>query len=190
MSSICAKLSANVGNCVDETVLPGVSSDLYLGNFDDVQDAAITYNEAGEITDIVFDTTADYLYRVKNFTNKVRPNTTSAGVGRVMQKHSVAFQVPYDTQEAKNKVEEILNGKYVAFVITNSNKIVVYGLRAGLVNAPQVTQDYYVEEGAHTIMLASSDDALEPKLPVNLVGPDTTPTFQSAKAYLLTLVAA
>lgn len=180
----CGNLTANFTIDCTNPLVAGNESTLTLINFDDWQDATVTEDGtySQELTAITL-LTGINAYKVEGYRNTVRTlYTSSIENGLTRYKHTVNFQVAGDDGLAKQLVERLGLGTYVAIVFTKSGQVEVFGAGTGLVLQGQDQRDRYANNGNAIIQLASDDESLETTVPKNYVGTSSPYSFKTAKA--------
>jgi len=174
LATICGKISANVGIYCDNPLQAGSEDTLIVFNYDDWQNAAITFNGVNPqiIENVVMASgIVGYAYEGKN--NSIGPKyefikQTYAEV----YNHEINFKVFDVSPTAKAQLELMAKGSFVAIVnnkfkgASGNAAYEVYGTDAGLVMSQNVrdllNQD---TQGAFDVILKSSETALEPHMP-------------------------
>lgn len=188
----CGNLSANFTIDCSAPIVSGLDSTLVLFNFDDWENATVTRDGTNtlEITAITLATGA-FAYKVEGYRNTLRADyTTSVENGLTRYKHTINFQLAGDDSDAVAFEEKLGLGTYVAVLFTRSEQIRVFGAGTGLVLQGQTQRDYYANNAAATIQLASDDEALEVRPPSLFVGTSSPFDYQTEKAVIEALIAA
>jgi hypothetical protein len=170
----------------------GVDSTLVLVNFADWEDATVTRSGSNSqaITAITL-ATGKFAYKIEASRNTLRPSEeSSVENGLTRYKHMVSFMLEGDDAASSLYEKTLGQGTYVAIVFTRGRQIKIFGAGTGLVLQGQTQQDYYANNAAKTLMLASDDEALEVVPPSNFIGTSSPFDFAAEKAVIEALIAA
>lgn len=177
----CGKLTVGFTRDCASPVVGGVLEEVYLINFEDWLDADIAIS-GSEITAIVLATGAS-AYKVGSIPNQIRPNSErSRENGIVRYRHSVSIVIDGDDGAAKDFINTLEKGKYVAIVFTNSRQVEVYGNGTGLEVAGEGGRNRYEQDGRGILTLATNEESLEVREALNYVGASSPYDFATAKA--------
>ena len=180
----CGDLTANFTIDCTAPLVGGNESTVTLINFADWQNATVTEDGtySQELTAITL-LTGITAFKVEGYRNTVRTQyDSSVENGLTRYKHTLNFQVAGDDGVAKQIVEKLGLGTYVAITFTKSGQVEVFGDGTGLVLQGQTNRDRYANNANATIQLASDDDSLEVTVPKNYVGTSSPYSFATAKA--------
>lgn len=111
------------------------------------------------------------------------------GQSQNLAKHQVGLIIFDRSQNAKNNIQNLMLGKFVAVVQGSSkdeNAFEVYGLNNGLELVPGVIQQLNENNGAYLVTLATGENQAESKLPQTLFDTDfaTTLAYVQGLAYI------
>ena len=109
-------------------------------------------------------------YAFQGYKTSLKPSvdTALAGLGQTQYKHRTQFMVFENSQLAKNNIQNLANGRYVAIIENNgknSNSFEIYGLTIGLEIKPQKIRDLGENGAAYLLLLETPETDLEPLLP-------------------------
>ena len=185
--SICSKLGANIIAGCDTQLKAGVSSELYLINFEDWENGVVTYDSTDglAVTEITV-ASGEKIYKVKPVSNNtiIASHSRTEVAGLVRYSHSVQFPIEQDDVTTKQQIRNLDLGKYVAIVFTNSKVIEVYGADAGLRTQDGDRQNRSENGGVYTIILQSDEAIPETDMPKSYIGASSPYDFATAKADL------
>lgn len=177
----CGALTAGFTRDCTNPVIGGVDNDCYLIDFDIWQEATITQT-GSEISAISLGT-GKLAYKVESIQDQIRPNAVrSRENGIVRYQHSVPVVIDGDNGAAKDFVNTLEKGRYVAIVFTNSKQVEVYGAGSGLIVQGEGGRNRYEQDGRQVLTLASSEEVLETRESLNYVGASSPYNFAIAKA--------
>jgi len=180
----CGDLTANFTLTCASPLVSGNENILTLINYEDWVDATVTEDVtySQEITAITL-LTGKTAFKIEGYRNTLRTQyDSSVENGLTRYKHLVNFQIGGDDGAAKDIVEKLGLGTYVAIAFTKSGQVEVFGAGTGLVLQGQTQRDRYANNGNAIIQLASDDESLEVKVPKNYVGTSSPYSFATAKA--------
>lgn len=128
-------------------------------------------------------------YAFEGFRNSNTPTVEkkSATSGQALYKHQLNFFVYENTQLAKNNIEKMGNGSFVAMIINakpDAQSFELLGLGNGLFMADGVINNKVENNGAYNIIMASLDTLGEAKLPQTLFVTDYATTLALVNGYL------
>lgn len=128
-------------------------------------------------------------YAFEGFRNSNTPTVEkkSATSGQALYKHQLNFFVYENTQLAKNNIEKMGNGSFVAMIINakpDAQSFELLGLGNGLFMADGVINNKVENNGAYNIIMASLDTLGEAKLPQTLFVTDYSTTLALVNGYL------
>lgn len=167
----------------------GAEPNVLLLNYNSV----LGYNE-GAITNLITSLIIEngktgYMY--EGFGRSVSPQqeVIKLGNSQNLAKHQVGIVIFDRTQQAKNNIQKMMLGKFVAIVQGSSkdeSAFEVYGLNNGLELVPGVIQQLNENNGAYLVTLATGENQAESKLPQTLFDTDfaTTLAYVKGLAYL------
>lgn len=185
-SNVCLGIIRNERFLCDQNIAGGVNDRLALINKSDWDEAAVTYDSSGRITNIVFGAGAvAFVFEGKN--NSVAPSMTL-----VKQKyseqyaHKIEFIVFNTGQLTKNNLQNMARNKQVAIVQNNNGTFEVYGPTQGLqlMGLSRTLQELETG-GAFKLELGlPTDVSQEPTLPVDLLVTDFATTLAKVNTLL------
>lgn len=128
-------------------------------------------------------------YAFEGFRNSNTPTVEkkSATSGQALYKHQLNFFVYENTQLAKNNIEKMGNGAFVALIINakpDAQSFELLGLGNGLFLADGVINNKVENNGAYNLIMASLDTLGEAKLPQTLFVTDYATTLALVNGYL------
>jgi len=103
------------------------------------------------------------------------------GNSQNLAKHQVGIVIFDRSQNAKNNIQNMMLGKFVAIVqgsVKDSTAFEVYGLNSGLELVPGVIQQLNENNGAYLVTLATGENQAEAKLPRTLFDTDYATTLE------------
>lgn len=168
----CSKISANLAMASCRNAVAGIMGEAILINFDDWKGATIT-KSTSVITAISLGTGV-YGYK---FTSHERAFEASVQLQRGTYNSAFAHQLimrAFDrTQNLKNDINKIANGRYVAIVLNRDSAnpetvYEVYGEENGLVATAVEFNSTDGDGVAYAITLASEDNARESEVPTSI----------------------
>jgi hypothetical protein len=102
------------------------------------------------------------------------------GNSQNLAKHQVGIIIFDRSQQAKNNIQNLMLGKFVAIVQGSSKDeqaFEIYGLNNGLELVPGVIQQLNENNGAYLVTLATGENQAESKLPQTLFDTDFATTY-------------
>lgn len=188
----CGLLTANIAPDCNYPIISGVNDRLWIINKDDI--SSFTYN--GSNNEIVEGITllsgkSAWTIEGQNFSNEPDYAFTINGFS-VGYNHSVRVKIFEDTPDVKQQLNLLARGKYIIIVENNyvngtgNTAFTMYGHDSGL-RQTEGTQPKNSAEtgGAHDILLASNEQALESKVPRTVF----ITSYAATKAMLVALQA-
>jgi hypothetical protein len=144
----------------------GTKPKLILFNYEDID----TITEAsGVITAITLAATkTGFLFEGFKNSNVPSSEKISSPSGQAMFKHQVQFFIYENTQAAKQNIEKLANGKFMAIIENNPadlNRFELLGKGCGLEMIDGALNNKNENNGAYTITLATGEGQGEAKLP-------------------------
>lgn len=167
---------------------PGVDAGtIVLFNWDDLDQSGSDLTGT-QLKTIVPVTSPLLGYQYEGINNSVRPNyeSVSDGFNPFKFNHTLEFRIFDDGGTISDIEEDLVGAKLVAVYFTKSLQIKVMGWNVGL--RATVVRNYYEEDGAALITLATPSDEFEPKPALTYVG-NASPIadFETLKAEILAL---
>lgn len=188
----CGNIAANFTLDCANPMKPGTGDFLYLFNWEDWQNATIVANSTNSLgIDSITLASGVTGYKIQGYTNTNRPQDDNANEGgRTQYIHRVSFFISDDSIDAIELQHDLNRGRYVAGLITNSQRIRIYGHGTGLISVPQTQGDYYANGGSIAIQLASDEEVPEAQPPKVFLGSASPYSFSTAKTEFEALIAA
>lgn len=183
----CGTITIGSSPDCDNPLRAGVLPRLFLANWDDIVDVAISAVTPNLITSVTFAAnTVSFLF--EGYRQDVKPTqeVIAPSSGQNQFKHALNFLVYEITQLQKNNLQRLAKGRFVAFVENkskNANSFEIYGLGSGLEIVPGVARDPYANGGGYLISLATMENEFEPLLPQTLFSTDYTTTKALVEEY-------
>lgn len=192
--TICGEISANVTIDCDNPLQAGAEDTLILINYNDWQNASITYNVTNPqiIENVVFASGAiGYSYDGKN--NSIGPKYEFIKQAYAeVYNHEINFKVFDVSPTAKIQLELMAKGSMVGIVnnkfkgASGNSAYEVYGTDAGLVMSQNIRDLLNQEnQGAFDVIIKSAESAMEPHMPKTFF--DTSLAITKAKVDALVL---
>lgn len=183
----CSQLSTGVTfSCPPPA--PGVdASEIVLFNWEDIDQDGSTLTST-QLATIVAVSSPLLGYKYEGINNSVRPNYESVadGFNPFKFNHTLEFRIFDDSGTISDLEEDLVGAKLIAVYFTKSNQVKVMGWNVGL--RATVTRNYYEEDGAALITLATPSDEFEPKPALTYVGSASPQaSFETLKAEILAL---
>lgn len=167
----CSKISNNLVLAACKNSLAAIEADIVLINFDDVD------RDSSSVTGNVLSTLAlkssTYGYRFTSHKNAFEA-TVALNKGTYLNSfvHGAVARVFTKTQDAKDQLNKLANGKVIAIVKNSDNqndetKYEVYGWDNGLVMSDLQAASTDADGVLYTFNLSSDDNARESQLPLS-----------------------
>lgn len=186
MALDCGKISANLAlaQCGSSSI--GVHPEVILFNHADID----SITESNGVVSAIVLNTGTYAYKYETFKNAVEVSSPiNKGTYITRFQHQVVFRSFVKSQEIKDQLNALANGKVVAIVKNISNdsaetKYEVYGLDNGLVMTDLQTASNDADGIVYAVTLSSDDNALEGALPASFFVTDADTTESAVSALL------
>lgn len=167
---------------------PGVeATQIVLFNWDDFDQSGSTLVETQLKT--LSPVTSPLLgYKYEGINNSIRPSyeSVSDGFNPFKFNQTAEFRIFADGGSVSDIEKDLVGGLFVAIYFTKSGYVKVMGWDVGL--RATVTRNYYEEEGAALVTLATPADEFEPLPPLTYVGnASPTASFETLKAEILAI---
>lgn len=146
-------------------------------NFDDVIDYDVNNSNSQIIEGVNLVTSpAARGYVFEGYTNSIEPTTTLVkGAYRSLWNHQILFRVFANTPEAKEQIEAIKNGSFVAILENNYRGVngnaafELYGKVQGLeLTVTEAIKNDAESQGAYVLTLSTPENTKEPNLPATV----------------------
>lgn len=184
----CGDLILNDGIAFDCTnpLQGGANATLRIMNFDDIDGFTYDVTDPNIITGITLASGGKLVHTFEGFKRSLAPTTEleNTDAGQAVFRHTVPFVVFDISQKAKNTIEKLAKGSYVAIVENNTkdeHSFEVYGKGSGLELIPGSLRAVNENNGAYTLTLATGEGEFEGKLPQTLY--DGT-SYASTRTYV------
>lgn len=191
LMSACARVARDKTVSCTDKLTGGVKDVLYLFNYDDIISVSYDVTNPLTVTGIVLASGArGYRWEGKN--NSIAPELTSKRKRYAVNfEHKMGFILFSNTEDDKDDVEGLADGRYVAIIEnklrrnSSNSAFEIYGLDSGMeVPDGGITRAQNESEtnGAYNLMLQSSEDSLEPHLPATYKNTDYDTTKSDLEA--------
>lgn len=185
MALDCGKISANLVLAECGVSAAGVHPEVILFNHADIDTVSA---EGGVVSGITLKTGA-YAYKYETYKNAVEASSPiNKGTYITRFQHQVIFRAFNKTQEIKDQLNALANGKVVAIVknvaADESTKYEVYGLDNGLVMTDLQNASNDADGIVYAVTLSSDNNALEGSLPASFFTTDLAATESAVNALL------
>jgi len=184
----CAKIASGVTfSCPPPPA--GVDADqIVLFNWDDVDRDTNTPTKATLTSISTLGSPAALGYVYEGVNNSVQPTYEGIDEGFNPYKfnHNLVFRIFADSDTIADLETDLQSGLFVAVYFTKSKRVKVMGWQVGL--KATVTRNYFEEDGAALVTLATKGDEFETAVPLDYVG-SASPTadFETLKAQIIAL---
>lgn len=185
----CGQISANLTMAKCGLSTPAVKGVIRLINFDSIDHDGSTLTD-GVLSAIVLKDEANKGYKWETLDKGVEVNTPLVtGTYGNMFEHNLVFRVFDKTQEIKDQINALSQGRVVAIVENRSNAnpethFEVYGWDSGLVmtalDAPSTDGDGVI----YTVTLNSDETSREKQLPLSFFAESLTATEAALEALI------
>lgn len=186
MALDCGKISANLSLAKCGASSIGIHPEVILINHSDIESVT---EEDGIVSALVLkDGTFAYKYETyKNAVEAASPINKGTYITRFQ--HQVVYRSFIKTQEIKDQLNALANGKVVAIIKnismdSDETKYEIYGLDNGLVMTDLQTASNDADGIVYAVTLSSEDNALEGALPASFFVTDLETTEQAINALL------
>ena len=186
----CGNISNNLVLAACANSLAAIEADIVLINFDDVDRDSSTVSD-GVLSSLVLKS-SKYGYRYTSHKNAFEA-TVALNKGTYINSfvHGAVVRVFTKTQDAKDELNKLANGKVIAIVKNSDSqndetKYEVYGWENGLVMSDLQAASTDADGVLYTFNLSSDDNARESQLPLSYYGTSLSATETALEALIYT----